>query len=214
MIIAIDGSAASGKGTLAKALALRLNYDYLDTGALYRAVALSLMKVGVDENYIDENQAVDCASELDLTLTKSPEIRTDLVASLASKIASLATVRAELLTLQRAFAAAPPSGKGAVLDGRDIGTIILPDADLKFFIDANIGVRAGRRTKELLHGGQSAIFRDILADMKIRDYRDRTRLVAPLRAAEDAINIDTSNIDADALVVLALSYFKTKSRVE
>ena len=214
MIIAIDGSAASGKGTLAKELALRLNYDYLDTGALYRAVALSLVKVGMDVNYIDENQAVKCASELDLTLTKSPEIRTDRVASLASKIASLATVRAELLTLQRTFAAAPPSGKGAVLDGRDIGTIILPNADLKFFIDANIGIRADRRTKELLHRGQSAIFRDVLADMKIRDYRDRTRLVAPLRAAEDAISIDTSNIDADALVVLALSYFKTKHRVE
>ena len=214
MIIAIDGSAASGKGTLAKELALRLDYDHLDTGALYRAVALSLVKVGMDVNYIDENQAVKCASELDLTLTKSPEIRTDLVASLASKIASLATVRAELLTLQRAFAAAPPSGKGAVLDGRDIGTIILPDADLKFFIDANIGIRADRRTKELLHGGQSAIFLDVLAEMKIRDYRDRTRLVAPLRAAEDAISIDTSNIDADALVVLALSYFKAKHRLE
>ncbi|MDC1383691.1 (d)CMP kinase [Candidatus Puniceispirillum sp.] len=214
MIIAIDGSAASGKGTLARKLALRLNYDYLDTGALYRAVALSLMKAGIDVNYIDENQAVKCASEMDLTLTKSPEIRTDLVASLASNIASLATVRAELLTLQRAFAAAPPSGNGAVLDGRDIGTIILPDADLKFFIDANISIRADRRTKELLRGGQSAIFRDVLAAMKIRDYRDRTRLVAPLRAAEDAISIDTSNIDADALLALALSYFETKHRVE
>ena len=214
MIIAIDGSAASGKGTLAKELALRLHYDYLDTGALYRAVALSIINIGMDPNYIDENQAVKCASELDLTLTKSPEIRTDLVANLASKIALLATVRAELLTLQRAFAAAPPSGKGAVLDGRDIGTIILPGADLKFFIDAKIGIRADRRTKELLHRGQSAMCRKILADMRIRDCRDKTRLEAPLRAAEDAISIDTSNMDADAVVELAMSYIKPKLRDE
>ena len=214
MIIAIDGSAASGKGTLAKELARRLSYDYLDTGALYRAVALSIMNVGMDINNINENQAVKCASELDLTLTKSPKIRSDHVASLASYIASIATVRAKLLTLQRAFAAAPPSGNGAILDGRDIGTIILPDADFKFFIDANIDIRAGRRTKELIHGGQSAMFRDVLAEMQIRDNRDRTRLVAPLRAAKDAINIDTSNMDADVVLSLALSYIENKNRLE
>ena len=206
MIIAIDGSAASGKGTLAKRVAAEFGYDYLDTGALYRAVALSLLKAGVNSNNIDEKQAVNSASELDLSLTQTAEIRTDNVAALASIVAAISPVRAELLALQRSFAMAPPSGKGAVLDGRDIGTIVLPDADIKFFIDADLDIRAERRTKELLQAGQSAIFRDVLADMKARDDRDRTRSVAPLKAADDAITIDTSNTDAAAVLALALSH--------
>ncbi|MDB2531545.1 (d)CMP kinase [Alphaproteobacteria bacterium] len=206
MIIAIDGSAASGKGTLAKRVAAEFGYDYLDTGALYRAVALSLLKAGVNSNNIDEKQAVNSASELDLSLTQTAEIRTDNVAALASIVAAISPVRAELLALQRSFATAPPSGKGAVLDGRDIGTIVLPDADIKFFIDADLDIRAERRTKELLQAGQSAIFRDVLADMKARDDRDRTRSVAPLKAADDAITIDTSNTDAAAVLALALSH--------
>ena len=206
MIIAIDGSAASGKGTLAKRVAAEFGYDYLDTGALYRAVALSLLKAGVNSNNIDEKQAVNSASELDLSLTQTAEIRTDNVAALASIVATISPVRAELLALQRSFATAPPSGKGAVLDGRDIGTIVLPDADIKFFIDADLDIRAERRTKELLQAGQSVIFRDVLADMKARDDRDRTRSVAPLKAADDAITIDTSNTDAAAVLALALSH--------
>mgnify|MGYP001315869991 CR=1 FL=1 len=207
MIIAIDGSAASGKGTLAKQLARHLNYDYLDTGALYRAVALCLLNNGINGENIHEKQAVRCASTLDLTLTHSPKIRSDVVANLASKVAVLRPVRAELLTLQRNFAEAPPSGKGAVLDGRDIGTIVLPNADLKFFIDANVNIRAHRRTKELRQSGQSAMFRDILSDMKMRDDRDRTRSAAPMRVADDAIAIDTSKLDASEVLTLALSYF-------
>jgi cytidylate kinase len=206
MIIAIDGSAASGKGTLAKRLAADLGFDYLDTGALYRAVALSLLKAGADGNDIDEKQAVRLSASLDLQLTQSPEIRNDRIASLASQVAALGPVRAELLTLQRAFAATPPHGNGAVLDGRDIGTIVLPNADLKFFIDADIDIRAERRTKELLQAGQSVMFRDVLAEMQARDDRDRTRSVAPLRAADDAITIDTSSMDAAAVLALALSH--------
>jgi cytidylate kinase len=206
MIIAIDGSAASGKGTLAKRLAADLGFDYLDTGALYRAVALSLLKAGADGNDIDEKQAVRLSASLDLELTQSPEIRNDRIASLASQVAALGPVRAELLTLQRAFAATPPHGNGAVLDGRDIGTIVLPNADLKFFIDADIDIRAERRTKELLQAGLSVMFRDVLAEMKARDDRDRTRSVAPLRAADDAITIDTSSMDAAAVLALALSH--------
>ena len=206
MIIAIDGSAASGKGTLAKRLAADLGFDYLDTGALYRAVALSLLKAGADGDDIDEKQAVRLSASLDLELTQSPEIRNDRIASLASQVAALGPVRAELLTLQRAFAATPPHGNGAVLDGRDIGTIVLPNADLKFFIDADIDIRAERRTKELLQAGLSVMFRDVLADMKARDDRDRTRSVAPLKAADDAITIDTSNMDAAAVLALALSH--------
>jgi cytidylate kinase len=206
MIIAIDGSAASGKGTLAKRLAADLGFDYLDTGALYRAVALSLLKAGADGNDINEKQAVRLSASLDLELTQSPEIRNDRIASLASQVAALGPVRAELLTLQRAFAATPPHGNGAVLDGRDIGTIVLPNADLKFFIDADIDIRAERRTKELLQAGQSVMFRDVLAEMQARDDRDRTRSVAPLRAADDAITIDTSSMDAAAVLALALSH--------
>ena len=206
MIIAIDGSAASGKGTLAKWVAAEFGYDYLDTGALYRAVALSLLKAGVNSNNIDEKQAVNSASKLNLSLTQTAEIRTDNVAALASIVAAISPVRAELLALQRSFATAPPSGKGAVLDGRDIGTIVLPDADIKFFIDADLDIRAERRTKELLQAGQSVMFRDVLADMKARDDRDRTRSVAPLKAADDAITIDTSNMDAAAVLALALSH--------
>ena len=206
MIIAIDGSAASGKGTLAKRLAADLGFDYLDTGALYRAVALSLLKAGADGNDINEKQAVRLSASLDLELTQSPEIRNDRIASLASQVAALGPVRAELLTLQRAFAATPPHGNGAVLDGRDIGTIVLPNADLKFFIDADIDIRAERRTKELLQAGQSVMFRDVLAEIQARDDRDRTRSVAPLKAADDAITIDTSSMDAAAVLALALSH--------
>jgi cytidylate kinase len=206
VIIAIDGSAASGKGTLAKRVAAEFGYDYLDTGALYRAVALSLLKAGVNSSNIDEKQSVNAASTLDLSLTQTTEIRTDKVAALASVVAAIGAVRAELLALQRSFAAAPPSGKGAVLDGRDIGTIVLPDADIKFFIDADLDIRAERRTKELLQAGQSVMFRDVLADMKVRDDRDRTRSVAPLKAADDAITIDTSKTDAAAVLALVLSH--------
>ena len=206
MIIAIDGSAASGKGTLAKRVAAKFGYDYLDTGALYRAVALRLLNAGANSNKIDEKQAVNAASTLNLLLTQTAEIRTDKVAALASIVAAIGPVRAELLSLQRAFAAAPPSGRGAVLDGRDIGTIVLPDANLKFFIDADLDVRAERRTKELLQAEQSVTFRDVLADMKVRDDRDRTRSVAPLKAADDAITIDTSKMDASAVLALALSH--------
>ena len=206
MIIAIDGSAASGKGTLAKRVAAEFGYDYLDTGALYRAVALSLLKAGVNSNNIDEKQAVNSASKLDLSLTQTAEIRTDNVAALASIVAAISPVRAELLALQRSFATAPPSGKGAVLDGRDIGTIVLPDADIKFFIDADLDIRAERRTKELLQAGQSVMFRDVLTDMQERDARDRSRSAAPLRPADDAITIDTSTMDRDAVLGLALSH--------
>ena len=211
MIIAIDGSAASGKGTLAKSLARQLGYDYLDTGALYRAVGLSLIKAGVSTDNIVENQAIDIAKSLDLNLTNSPLIRDDRVADMASRVAAITPVRAALLDLQRRFAATPQSGRGAILDGRDIGTVVLPLADLKLFIDAAIETRAKRRTKELHDAGQSAMFRDVLADMQARDKRDRTRSVAPLRAADDAITIDTTTMDAAAVLALALTYVETAS---
>lgn len=206
MIIAIDGSAASGKGTLAKALAKHLNFDYLDTGALYRVVALSLINSGSNLDRINVNQALDCVTYFDFELVKSQEIRSELVGVVASKVASLPSIRDKLLSLQRTFAESPPSGLGAVIDGRDIGTVVFPNADLKFFIDANIEVRASRRTNELLNLGQSVMFSRILSDMQARDCRDKTREVAPLRPADDAIIIDTSDMDAAAVFSLALSF--------
>ena len=206
MIIAIDGSAASGKGTLANRLATHLGLSHLDTGALYRAVGLQLLNTGQELKNINENQCVKSCVELDIALTTSPLIRSEKVAEMASIVAAMPAVRAALLDLQRQFAAAPPDPKGAILDGRDIGTVVLPHADFKFFIDADINTRAERRTKELLQAGQSVMFRDVLSDMQERDCRDRSRSAAPLRPADDAINIDTSSMDADDVLALALSH--------
>ena len=204
MIIAIDGSAASGKGTLAKRLAKHFGLSHLDTGALYRAVGLQLLNAGCDPKNMDEKQFIKFCVELDITLTTSPLIRTEKVAKMASLVAAVPVVRAALLDLQRQFAAAPPERNGAILDGRDIGTVVLPDADIKFFIDANIHTRAERRTKELLQAGQSVMFPDVLLDMQKRDRRDRCRSDSPLRPADDAIVIDTSTLDADDVMALAL----------
>ena len=206
MIIAIDGSAASGKGTLAKRLATHLGLSHLDTGALYRAVGLQLLNAGQNPKNINANQCVRSCVELDIALTTSPLIRSEKVAEMASVVAEMPAVRAALLDRQRQFAATPPDPKGAILDGRDIGTVVLPHADFKFFIDADINTRAERRTKELLQAGQSVMFRDVLTDMQERDSRDRFRSAAPLRPANDAISIDTSSMDADDVLAMALSH--------
>ena len=206
MIIAIDGSAASGKGTLAKRLATHLGLSHLDTGALYRAVGLQLLNAGQNPKNINENQCIKSCVELDIALTTSPLIRSEKVAEMASVVAEMPAVRAALLDRQRQFAATPPDPKGAILDGRDIGTVVLPHADFKFFIDADINTRAERRTKELLQAGQSVMFRDVLTDMQERDSRDRSRSAAPLRPADDAISIDTSGMDANDVLALALSH--------
>jgi cytidylate kinase len=208
MIIAVDGSAASGKGTLSKRLADHFNLAHLDTGSLFRALALQLLNAGTEIDIIDKNQAIEESSRLDLGLCIAPEIRTDRVASLASKVAILPELRANLLTLQRNFANNPPHGNGAVLDGRDIGSVVVPETPIKLFIDAKLEVRAERRFKELLHAGQSVIFRDVLADMRERDQRDRNRSVAPLRAADGAKTIDTSTMDADKVFAVALDHVK------
>lgn len=204
MIIAIDGSAASGKGTLAKRLAEHFNLAHLDTGTLYRALGLQLMQSGVTADSATEKQAAAMVAGLDLSLTGSADIRTDAVAGMASIVASMPSVRTAFTGLQRDFAARPPHGEGAVLDGRDIGSVILPDADFKFFIDADLDARAGRRTRELQANGQSVMFRDVLEDMRQRDERDRGRATAPLKAADDALVIDTSTMDADGVFSLAL----------
>ena len=204
MIIAVDGSAASGKGTLAKRLALHFDLTHLDTGSLYRALGLHLLRSGVTAENAEENKAAAAVASLDPGLADSPEIRTDAVAGMASVIAAMPAVRSAFTTLQRNFATDPPHGGGAVLDGRDIGSVILPDADFKFFIDADLEVRADRRTRELQAKGQSVMFRDVIEDMRDRDRRDRERTTAPLKAADDAFVIDTSTMDADRVFTLAV----------
>ena len=211
MIIAVDGSAASGKGTLAKRLALHFDLAHLDTGSLYRALGLHLLRSGVTAENAEENKVAAAVASLDLGLADSLEIRTDAVAGMASVIAAMPAVRSAFTILQRDFATDPPHGGGAILDGRDIGSVILPDADFKFFIDADLEVRADRRTRELQAKGQSVMFRDVLEDMRDRDRRDRKRTTAPLKAADDAFVIDTSTMDADRVFTLAVGHIARSS---
>jgi len=209
MIIAVDGSAASGKGTLAKRLAAHFDLAHLDTGGLYRALALYLMRQRISAETAEETVAAAAIADLDLRLIDDPVIRDDAVAHMASVIAAMPAVRAGFLLLQRDFANTPPVGSGAILDGRDIGSVVLPDAPIKFFVDADIEIRARRRTNELQAAGQSVMFPDVLADMQARDARDRSRTIAPLRAVEDAKQINTSDMDADQVFVAALAYIET-----
>ncbi len=209
MIIAVDGSAASGKGTLAKRLAAHFDLAHLDTGGLYRALALYLMRQRISAETAEETVAAAAIADLDLRLIDDPVIRDDAVAHMASVIAAMPAVRAGFLRLQRDFASTPPVGTGAILDGRDIGSVVLPDAAIKFFVDADIEIRARRRTNELQAAGQSVMFRNVLADMQARDARDRGRTIAPLRAVEDAKQINTSDMDADQVFIAALAYVET-----
>ena len=203
MIIAVDGSAASGKGTLAKRLAAHYNLAHLDTGALYRCLALRLITGGHTASRLTESDAADAIDGIDLSVAGSAAIRTEAVAGMASVVAAMPTVRQKFVSLQRLFATQTPNHHGAVLDGRDIGSVILPEADFKFFIDADLQERARRRTRELQESGQSVMFRHVFQDMEARDRRDRDRETAPLKAAGDALVIDTTRLDADAVFAMA-----------
>lgn len=210
MKIAIDGPAASGKGTLARTLAMKLSFDYLDTGTLYRAVAREALAKNIELS--EENQSiqqlVEICNQLKLPISQDETLRNSDVAQAASKIASLVDVRSALVEKQREFAQNPPSGKGAVLDGRDIGTVILPDADRKFYIDANIEVRAKRRHLELEASGTDISYAEVLADLTERDARDKNRTTAPMIAADDAIFIDTTQKNAEEVLQLTLSFIE------
>ena len=206
MIIAVDGTAASGKGTLAKHLATRLDLAYLDTGSLYRAVGLSLARAGYKTTEITPDVAADAARRLSDDLMADPALRSAETGQIASIVAAVPDVRAELLDYQRQFANNhPPGTKGAVLDGRDIGTVVLPDADAKFFVDADIDVRASRRHRELLDAGASLSLAEVKAQLEERDRRDKTRAHAPLIPAEHAIFVDTSAKNIEEMVAFALS---------
>lgn len=199
-VIAVDGTAASGKGTLAKRLAKELGFAYLDTGKLYRYVGARLLARGIDPQ--DEAEAIAVAQGLNTTLKpedlQDPALSSDENGQAASKVAALTGVRTALLDYQQNFAKTPPGGaSGAILDGRDIGTVICPDADLKLYIDANLEIRAQRRFKELQSKGISVTYDAVLADMLERDKRDSSRATAPMKPADDAIVLDTSTMSAD-----------------
>jgi cytidylate kinase len=202
-IIAIDGPTASGKGTLAKKLAAQYGFDHLDTGLLYRAVGQAMLDANAD--LTDEAKAVAAAQALayDLSLLDNPKLRLDAAGTAASKVSGLAPVRTALLDLQRQFAAHPPGGKGAVLDGRDIGTVICPDAPAKLYVIADVEIRARRRWKELQARGSNAMFEAVLKDLEQRDARDSQRAVAPLKPAADAHLLDVSALDVEQAFVAA-----------
>jgi len=197
MIIAIDGPAAAGKGTLARRLAAHLDYAFLDTGRLYRAVGYLVLDAGGDP--ANEADAVAAARALDPAALEDVDLHTETVADAASKVAAIPAVRQVLLDFQRDFAANPPGGKaGAVLDGRDIGSVVCPDADVKFFVTARPEIRAERRHKELQEKGLESTYPAVLAEIEARDERDRTRDVSPLLAG-DSREIDTSDKTPDAV---------------
>ena len=192
MIIAIDGPAAAGKGTLARRLADHFGLRYLDTGRLYRAAGVALTSFG--GTLESEADVLRAARMVDFERLGDPALRTEEAGNMASKIAAIPVLRQALLARQKEFAHQPP---GAVLDGRDIGTVVCPDADLKLFVTASVEKRAERRFKELLDKGESAIWERLLEDLRRRDAQDSARSTAPLVAATDAILLDTTDLDAD-----------------
>jgi len=211
MIVAIDGPSASGKGTLSKRLAAHLGFEHLDTGKIYRAVGMMVVRDGGDP--ADESVALQAAKSLEPAILADPELGGDTAAIAASKVAAITSVRDVLLQFQRDFAAMPPDGlKGAVLDGRDIGTVVCPEAEVKLYVTASADIRAERRHKELLERGESSIYARVLQDMKERDERDTNRSAAPLKPAEDAFILDTSDLDADQAFAAALAEIERTGR--
>jgi cytidylate kinase len=206
MIVAVDGPAASGKGTIARALARHFGLPHMDTGILYRAVALNLLQWhGDPDSEFAAARACDFA-QIDFG---DPELKTEAVGGIASRISAYPMVRAALIERQRAFAL---QEGGAVLDGRDVGTVIAPHADAKLFVTAAPEVRARRRFDELVRMGRHAHYEEVLADIHARDERDSHRAAAPLMQAPDAVLLDTSDMDADAAVAAAIAAVEEKVR--
>ena len=209
-VIAVDGPAAAGKGTLARRLAEALDFAHLDTGLLYRAIGLALLQGGQDPS--DEAAAVAAAEKMAEYDLGNPDLRQERVAAAATKLAVFQAVRGYLLRFQREFAAHPPGGKrGAVVEGRDIGTVVLPEAPCKLFLTASLEARAERRLKELRERGTESIgISRILKEMRERDTRDQNRAIAPLRPAEGAVIIDTTELDADAAFKAAMKIIRSQ----
>lgn len=199
MIIAIDGPAASGKGTLARRIASHYRFAYLDTGLLYRAVAWRLKTAG--QNLEDEAAAARAARDLTAEDLAHEELRQRHAGEAASIVAAMPSVRQALVEFQRRFAATPP---GAVLDGRDIGTVVCPEAQVKIFVTASLEERARRRCKELVQRGEDTDLAEVEADLRARDARDSNRAVSPLRQAADAHLLDTTNLDIETAFLAAI----------
>lgn len=206
MIIAVDGTLASGKGTVARGLAQHFGLAHLDTGALYRAVAVSLLESGRDP--ADTEAAEQAAETLDPAAIDEAAIRTAAAGAAASVVAAQPKVRAALFALQRRFA---EQDGGAVLDGRDIGTVVCPDADVKFYIDADPGVRAERRWRELVTRGDTTRLEEVRRQLEERDRRDASRETAPLMRAADAILLDTTHLSIDATLAEAVRIIENKT---
>ena len=199
MIIAVDGPTASGKGTIAKALAAHFGLPHLDTGLLYRAVG---RQVALNGGNPDDPTDALAACAFPEQLLDDPELRSEATGGLASRVSIHPSVRQALYERQRAFAAQPG---GAVLDGRDIGTVIAPEADVKLSVVASVPARAERRFKEMQDQGRAVALADIAADLEARDERDRTRAEAPLVAAPDAVLLDTSDLGRDQAIAAAMA---------
>jgi cytidylate kinase len=214
-VIAVDGPAASGKGTLARRIARELGFAWLDTGLLYRAAGMAVVAAGADP--ADPSAAAAAAAGLAERIVREgadaaladPELRSDRAAAAASLLSAVPAARAALLAVQRDFARAPVEGghpvAGAVLDGRDIGTVICPDAAAKLFVTADVEERARRRFRELQGKGREAIYSAVLEDLKQRDARDSQRAVAPLKPADDAFLLDTSALDVEQAFAAAMT---------
>ena len=213
VVIAIDGPSAAGKGTLARKLAHHLGFALLDTGLLYRAVAKRLLDAGTGAE--DAARAAAEAAKVTVAELADPALRSEAVGEGASRVAAIPAMRAALLALQRQFARNPLDSRGnpmpgAVLDGRDIGTVICPDATVKLFITASVEARATRRHRELLDRGVASIYARVLQDMERRDARDSGRAVAPTKPAPDAFVIDTTTLDADGAFAAALAVIRER----
>ena len=205
VVIAVDGPAASGKGTLARRLAKHFGLLHLDTGGLYRAVAARMLRLGEDPS--DSEAGEKAAKNLEDRDRSAPNLRAETVGQAASVVSAHPPVRAALLVYQRAFATTPP---GAVLDGRDIGTVVCPEANGKIYLDASIEARAMRRVKELRLRGAESIESRVLQEMQDRDARDSGRAVAPLKPAKDALKIDTTFLTPDEVFDRALTYIAAR----
>ena len=205
LVIAVDGPAASGKGTIARALARHFDLPHMDTGLLYRAVALKLWRWGGDPN--EEFEALRACDDLGFD-PNDEELRSEPVSRIASRVSSYPSVRDALLQRQKDFAS---QAEGAVLDGRDIGTVIAPDADAKLFVTASAEVRAQRRVRELLSRGMPGHYDDVLLDIQARDERDANRNIAPLRQADDADLLDTSDLDIDQSIAEAIRLVEARA---
>jgi len=209
VVIAVDGTAACGKGTLARRIARHYGFAHLDSGALYRLVALGVIEGNGDP--ANQADAVKAARVIDPARATDQMIRSDVVGRAASQVAAIPAVRRELFDYQRQFAARPPRGaEGSVIDGRDIGTVIAPDATAKLFVDARPEVRAHRRWLELRAMGIVREEEDVLAELNIRDAADRNRPISPLKQAVDASLLDTSDLGIDRAFAAALDLLDHK----